>query len=210
MRRRPRRARKANWRMVTRRDRSERTRRRILKAATKLFARHGYDRTSTASIARKAGVSEGIIFHHFETKERLFFTIVREGVARKNANMEREIEKETDPLKKIRLRVKLMAQMALEEPELHEILARHAPAMEMNREKIRNYGLLADIQSIVDVFDEGKKAGVFRKIDARTATFSLIGIFNITYLHWLAFGRNYDLVGAVQRALDMFLFGVVR
>lgn len=44
----------------------------ILAAARVLFAAQGFDDTSTVQIAAKAGVSEGILFHHFGSKRGLF------------------------------------------------------------------------------------------------------------------------------------------
>ena len=38
----------------------------IINSAISLFAQEGYDGTSTLSIAKKAGVSEGLIFKHFK------------------------------------------------------------------------------------------------------------------------------------------------
>ncbi|WP_380172812.1 TetR/AcrR family transcriptional regulator [Kineococcus sp. DHX-1] len=49
-------------------DRVNPRRRAILEAAGRQFADVGYDRTSTASICRAAGVSSGTFFHHFPTK----------------------------------------------------------------------------------------------------------------------------------------------
>jgi AcrR family transcriptional regulator len=43
----------------------------IIKAATRLFARNGYDGASTAEIAKDAGVSVGTVFRIFPTKEDL-------------------------------------------------------------------------------------------------------------------------------------------
>jgi AcrR family transcriptional regulator len=43
----------------------------ILAAARRLFAEQGYASTSTSQIARAAGVSEGIVFHHFGNKQAL-------------------------------------------------------------------------------------------------------------------------------------------
>ncbi len=40
----------------------------ISRVAMELFADHGYSATSTRKIAKVAGVSEGLIFHHFGTK----------------------------------------------------------------------------------------------------------------------------------------------
>lgn len=52
------------------------TQRRILAAALELFAERGYAATSTAAIAKRAGVAEKTIFANFATKERLFEQIL--------------------------------------------------------------------------------------------------------------------------------------
>ena len=39
--------------------------------ATKLFARNGYEATTTAAIAEAAGVTEPILYRHFEGKQDL-------------------------------------------------------------------------------------------------------------------------------------------
>lgn len=49
--------------------------RRILEAAIAAFAEKGFAATSTAEIARKAEVAEGLIFKHFKTKKDLFLRI---------------------------------------------------------------------------------------------------------------------------------------
>ena len=53
----------------------------IIDAALELFAHQGYANTSTSKIARQAGVSEGLIFRHFTSKEGLLEAIVRMGLA---------------------------------------------------------------------------------------------------------------------------------
>jgi len=46
-------------------------RRSLLQAAVPLFVRNGYDGTSTAEVAKAAGVSHGTVFVYFPTKEDL-------------------------------------------------------------------------------------------------------------------------------------------
>ncbi len=48
------------------------TRRRILKAALKAFARHGFDAVSLRTIADEAGVNHQLIGHHFGSKRDLW------------------------------------------------------------------------------------------------------------------------------------------
>lgn len=51
----------------------------ILAAALDLFANEGYNATSTSKIAKQAGVSEGLIFRHFESKKGLLDALVDEA-----------------------------------------------------------------------------------------------------------------------------------
>lgn len=48
----------------------------IVEKAISLFAEKGYANTSTAEIAKAAGVAEGSIFKHYGTKDQLLFSIV--------------------------------------------------------------------------------------------------------------------------------------
>lgn len=58
-------------------DRTER----IVQAATQLFARQGYHGTSTREIARLAGTSENTLFRHFQHKEDIFWSALRNCLA---------------------------------------------------------------------------------------------------------------------------------
>ena len=50
----------------------------ILASATALFAAKGFDGTKTREIARRAGVSEALLFRHFPTKKHLYAAILAE------------------------------------------------------------------------------------------------------------------------------------
>ncbi|MFN6962351.1 MAG: TetR/AcrR family transcriptional regulator [Pyrinomonadaceae bacterium] len=58
----------------------------ILEAAVNLFARHGFSGTTTKEIARAAGVSEAMVFRHFETKEALYGAIIDRQVCQSGAS----------------------------------------------------------------------------------------------------------------------------
>lgn len=50
-----------------------------MRTALRLFSENGYDATSTSSVAKAAGVSEGLIFRHFENKEGLLKAVLEMG-----------------------------------------------------------------------------------------------------------------------------------
>jgi len=53
-------------------------RQQLIDVAMQVFATHGYRGTTTREIARVAGVSEAIIFRHFQNKEELYSAILDE------------------------------------------------------------------------------------------------------------------------------------
>jgi AcrR family transcriptional regulator len=55
------------------------TRQRILKAAQGLFARRGFEATTTREIAREAGIATGTLFNYFPTKEAVAHCLVSEA-----------------------------------------------------------------------------------------------------------------------------------
>lgn len=55
------------------------TRTRILKAALRLFARRGYDGTTTRDLAEAADVAEGTLFRHFPNKKAILVEVATQG-----------------------------------------------------------------------------------------------------------------------------------
>jgi AcrR family transcriptional regulator len=56
--------------------RAEMTRKNILVAASTLFARRGYHKTTITDIAQAIGLTSGAIFHHFPSKDALLEAVV--------------------------------------------------------------------------------------------------------------------------------------
>ncbi|HET7306933.1 MAG TPA: TetR/AcrR family transcriptional regulator [Gammaproteobacteria bacterium] len=54
------------------------TRERIVEAAERVMRTKGLAQTTTKEIAREAGCSEGTLYNHFESKEALFLSVLRE------------------------------------------------------------------------------------------------------------------------------------
>ncbi len=59
---------------------AEERRQQILELATELFARQGFQGTTTRQIAQQAHVNEAIIFRHFPTKEDLYWAVIENQI----------------------------------------------------------------------------------------------------------------------------------
>ena len=55
------------------------TRTTILQTAQRLFAKHGYDGTTTRDLAKQAGVAESTLFHYFSNKKGILIELATEG-----------------------------------------------------------------------------------------------------------------------------------
>ncbi|MEL6500215.1 MAG: TetR/AcrR family transcriptional regulator [Cyanobacteria bacterium J06623_1] len=55
------------------------TRTKILKAALQLFAKRGYEGTTTKDLAKSAGVAEGTLFRHFSNKKAILVEVATAG-----------------------------------------------------------------------------------------------------------------------------------
>lgn len=58
----------------------ETSKERIERAAMELFARNGYGNTSISQIAHAAGISKGLMYNYYESKEALLKAIVQRGM----------------------------------------------------------------------------------------------------------------------------------
>jgi AcrR family transcriptional regulator len=76
----------------------------ILDSALQLFVKKGFNATSTASIAKAAGVATGTLFHHFPTKKdimsQLFLSIKQEFATNmiSNTDFSGDIEQDANTL----------------------------------------------------------------------------------------------------------------
>jgi len=65
---------------LTRKEQYEKRRMEILLAALDLFIHKGYDATKVQDIARAAKMSTGLLFHYFESKDKLYEELVVIGI----------------------------------------------------------------------------------------------------------------------------------
>lgn len=67
--------------MGIREEQKEKRRQEILFAGLKLFTRKGYTATKISDIAMLAGMSTGLMFHYFESKEKLYEELIKLGMS---------------------------------------------------------------------------------------------------------------------------------
>ncbi len=61
-------------------DKGDERKKQLLQVALDVFIEKGYYGTSTREIARRAGVSSGLLFHYFSNKDSIYLELVKIGV----------------------------------------------------------------------------------------------------------------------------------
>ncbi len=79
---------------------------RIMDAALELFASHGFHGTSISQIAKKAGISKGLMYNYFKNKDDLLKTIIENGF-QIIFEMMNEMNTVTDPMKALEMMIRL-------------------------------------------------------------------------------------------------------
>jgi len=74
----------------------------IMQTALELFARKGYFNTSIQQIAKEAGISKGLLYNYFKSKEELLRQIIFEAVAVGEEIVEKELNADYDPKQQLK------------------------------------------------------------------------------------------------------------
>ncbi len=150
--------------------------RQLLNNAKQLFVTHGYQNTTTEKIAAAAGVSEPVLYRHFESKKALFLEVLREIREATLHRWHAETAGLTDPLAKLHA----IADMYLGTTREHalEFRVMHRTLIETDDGEIAAFlrSFYLDSEGLLaQVIAEGQQTGVFRRsLDPRVGAWELI------------------------------------
>jgi AcrR family transcriptional regulator len=149
--------------------------RQLLAHAKQLFVTLGYQATTTQKIAEAAGVTEPVLYRHFESKKVLFLEVLEEIRAATVRRWQAETSQIGDPLARLHAVTELYLgstrEHALEFRIMHRTLIESDEeiAAALRAFYLDSEGLLAGIIS------EGQQSGVFRRnLDPRVGAWELI------------------------------------
>jgi len=189
---------------------ADRTRERLLDAATEILNRVGIQGATTREIARRAGVNEVTLFRHFKSKEQLLRAVLQRGLAAEAAildeyssckeNLRESLEKYARHYYSLWDKNKDFADAFLAEGHLwpKSVQAMIADVIRPVRERM------------VSILTDAQKAGVVRSdlnIECALDAFK-----NALYARMLPQGaylpRNYSTHDYISTVVEIFALGV--
>src|SRR6202790_5804415 len=82
-------------------ERTEATRRKLLAAADRIFARDGFEAARLEDIASGAGYTRGAFYANFESKEDIFFALFEEWVRERIESLTNALRRHSNPAEKL-------------------------------------------------------------------------------------------------------------
>ncbi|KPV59100.1 TetR family transcriptional regulator [Paenibacillus sp. A3] len=132
----------------------------IMEAALKVFSRRGIVGTKMSMIAAEAGISHGLLYHYFKSKDELFTTLVQMAMAGAQDAMKSIYDLQGSPLDKIKY---LTNEILDESGRPYFMLIHQARTSEGVPEKVKEliaqYSMKSFVDELLPVFKEGQQTG---------------------------------------------------
>jgi AcrR family transcriptional regulator len=153
------------------------TRERLLQAAVDLYSAKGFGGASVEDVVRRAGVTKGAFYHHFESKAHLIMAIHNGFVDLQIGEITGIIEKGLTPEETLAEAIVVVVRNVLNRKESVTLFIREYPAMpdDVNRAvraRRREYE-----QLLVGVIDRGRESGVFHtELPTNVLLYGILGM----------------------------------
>ena len=173
-------------------------RKRILDAAIRVFAEHGYHGARVGDIAEDAGVAHGLLYHYFASKDDVLRTIFLENWGALIARF-RAVEASDEPApEKLEGIAKILLRTWRNDPALVTVMVREVARSQQLQDRVDE---VREAFVIVQrVIEEGQASGDFRRdVDARLASWIFYGGLEEVLTGWVL-GQLPDSEQDVSRA----------
>ena len=154
----------------------------IINAAVCLFAEDGYFATPTSAVAKKAGVAEGLIFHHFKNKAGILiyiFTELSETYKREIETLTKNAKTGLDSLLAV---VRFHFEFSESQSTKFKVLLRDFPteftSSDSKAGKMIAEHMTISLNQIKKCIERGRKDGSIREVPVEETAYVIRGMLN--------------------------------
>ena len=180
----------------------------LLNVATRLFAKGGFDATTTAAIAKAARVTEPVLYRHFASKQALFVAIVRRMSEQTLQYWQEVLGDEQDPMKCLSVMGRSFPdQLKKLEAANHVLQGALASSQDRQVQAVIREHFEAVCNVLADIIKRGQEQGSIRSdLDAGTLAwqFAYIGLGYAM----LAMNLKQAKIAGVNESMEFMLRGL--
>ncbi len=188
----------------------ENRKKQILDAAVTVFSKEGFSNANTDDIAKKAKLGKGTIFRYFKNKKILFCSAVDRGLNSLKDEIISEVEKVSDPLKKIEKIVGSYLSFFEKNKKLIGILVHEQSSFQKRiaSQYLNHY--YGNVDRIKLIFKKALSQGLIKKMDINEVITVLTGLLNGIVYMWQVEGGKDKLTNKVSVILEIFFNGIIK
>ncbi|MFH1135114.1 MAG: TetR/AcrR family transcriptional regulator [Pseudomonadota bacterium] len=177
----------------------------ILRAAEEILSRKG-KKATIAEIAAKAGVAVSVIYHYFQNKEDLIFSVIEERLNGVIGDLDHHLTAIRDPVSKLSKTIWLQLRVHHDYPDYTNLLMFEC----RSSARFRKHDAFKAIKKWSDIIRltliEGVESGAFAAdLDVILARDAILGLLDIENLFSLAAGKPEQGLDDVDRIVEMVL-----
>lgn len=198
----------------SRRIPAEERRQQIVTVAGALFARQGFQGTTTRQVAERAKVNEAILFRHFSSKKDLYWAVIEEKCAAMKGH-ELLVDQLNDGANAkaafLELATDLLERYAADTTLMRLLLFSGLEAHELSERFFQTY-IAAYYEILAKFIRERIKAGEFRAVEPLLAARSFLGMINHYLMVQELFGgkryQKFDSRRVAETLTEIWFEGV--
>lgn len=183
--------------------RGQETKRRILEAAEKVFAEHGYQGASVSKITTAAGVGQGTFYLYYPTKHEVFVELVDDLNQRVRQAMSTGAQRGTTRLESEREGFREFFRFTAQHPAIYRVV-REAEFVAPEAMR-RHYTRIVD--GYVQGLTTARAAGeIDPDLDTRVAAWALMGVGEMIGMRWILWeGSDGEVPDSVLDQMTRFI-----
>lgn len=182
-------------------DRYNRRREQLLDIATHLFGKYGLEGTTTKDIAEAAGVSPGLLYYYYSSKEDLLISVIRRFREQKCNGENGDNYNKLSLGEGLKLILTDFEEFVRKNRDLLWIIFRAAAIFPSVKDVLNEFEK-SDSGGIIAFFEKKIQSGEMKNLDPRFVAKSLCHIIVMANLG----GQNHDL--DIDKLVDVFLTGI--
>ena len=189
---------------------AEQRRNEILDAASHVFSKHGFIKTTIDQVASHAGLGKGTIYQYFKSKNELFLSVGERGMDRLKDSVLMVIEKEKDPINRIEKAIRAYLSFFEQNSNMAAILMQEQSVFKKKVQKRYFEHYYGHINKTREIFKTAISQGLIKDINVDKAISILTSMLNGLVYMWHAEGMKYSLTDKIPMVLKIFFTGTIK
>ena len=159
-------------------------RERILAAALKLFAHEPYQAVTMDRVAASAEVAKGTLYLYFPSKDALYLGVLSDGLDTAYSTYQASADPKLPVIERLRRTIAIMVEFYDQRRDFLRFFATEEPRLAEARNRIIEAARERNFNFFASLIEEGIRCEAFAPIDARLATFAILGSIRSLLLYY--------------------------